>query len=75
MHINYFKGFRDIYKKLIDYYNFIPKIPFCEQLEPKNENVELKSFTTKQLSTTQTSESRLVTKVNKQHLKASIIIF
>ena len=49
-------------------------MPFCEQLEPKTENVEVKSFKTKQLTTNQTSESRLVTKVNKKHWEFSDFI-
>ena len=52
------KGFRDIFNLLKDKYKFIPKIPTCDQLEKDDQE---KTF--KQLTTLQTSESRLVTKV------------
>jgi hypothetical protein len=67
--IYFTQGFRDIFSSLKNKYNFIPKIPTCDQLE-KNENKD-KGF--KQLTTLQTSESRLVTKVTQ--IKYYIFIF
>lgn len=45
---------------LRDELRFIPKIPTCSQLEEKQED---KSEKSNQLTTKQTGESRLVTKV------------
>jgi hypothetical protein len=53
----YIKGFRDIYRKLIDKYNFEAKIPTCNQIEQVDDIVKGR------LSTKQTNATRLVTKV------------
>jgi hypothetical protein len=54
---SYIKGFRDIYRKLIDKYNFEAKIPTCNQIEQVDDIVKGR------LSTKQTNATRLVTKV------------
>lgn len=55
------KGFRDIYRKLTDHYGLQAKIPTCNQLIENNDAEKVKI---KQLTTKQTTENRLVTKVN-----------
>lgn len=57
-----FKGFRDIYYKLKNNYQFHVKIPTCTQLEQEIGETDNKK--TKQLTVKQTSETRLVTKVH-----------
>ncbi|CAF0948707.1 unnamed protein product [Brachionus calyciflorus] len=52
------RGFRDIYKILIEQYNFNVQIPTCQQLENHNEENNSKN---KQLTVKQTNETRLVT--------------
>jgi hypothetical protein len=66
-------GFRDIFNKLKDNYQFIPKIPTCQQLENDGggkKKKEKKKNTSgkiqkkrKQLTIKQTLNNRLVTKV------------
>lgn len=57
--INSQKGFRDIYKKLIEEYKFKAKMPTCKQLDDSKINQD----DIKQLTVKQTTDSRLVTKV------------
>lgn len=64
-------GFRDIFNKLKDNYQFIPKIPTCQQLENDGGGKKEKKKNTsgkiqkkrKQLTIKQTLNNRLVTKV------------
>jgi hypothetical protein len=63
------RGFRDIFKKLITEYHFEPKIPHCQQLEDGDEDEDtqvLKVKTNKQLTTKNTTDTRLVTKIRFQ---------
>ncbi len=62
------RGFRDIFKKLKSEYNFDPKIPHCKQLydEENQGNKEKKEKKIQQLTTKQTTDTRLVTKIRFQ---------
>ena len=59
-----FKGFRDIYEKLIDEFNLEPKIPSCIQLKQGDSITNDSKKKEKQLTVAQTIETRYVTKVN-----------
>ena len=68
IYICQFHGFRDIFKKLREVFNFIPKIPYCNQIDSEldnsdSENEKMNQKNSKQLTTKQANESRLVTKV------------
>ena len=59
------KGFRDIYKMLEEEYRFKVQIPTCSQLEKeKGKESDNEDTTSKNaLTTEQTAQTRLVTKV------------
>lgn len=57
----FFKGFRDIYDKMIADYGLEVQMPTCFQLH--TDKKELEQTKKKQLSTKQTCESRFCTKV------------
>ena len=58
------KGFRDVFKKLQNDYKFFPKMPSCRQLKEDEDNdEELDEKNQKQLTTKESNENRLITKV------------
>ena len=59
----YLKGFRDIYQKLLEEYNYFPKIPTCNQNVVKNCQDDESKKKERQLNVVQTNETRYVTKV------------